>query len=225
MWRRKLISEYGTEFAAGLIKQSKLSLFLLHRLVNIITALKPVRGERVLEIGCGVGTVSAEISKYGCLVTGIDFSETMINIAKTMFGKCARFSVGDAKDLSGHSGYDAIVAADVMEHLTDSEFNIVAYQCRSALNKNGRLIIYSPCRDHIIEVMKRNNFILKENTTHIGMRSENTYRSILGKYFSNVDITYSGTHIPMFNIFEKLAGTLLPCFRRRIIIVAGGIND
>jgi SAM-dependent methyltransferase len=216
------VGEYGKSFVDGLIQQSKPTLFMLHRIFNIIKSLRPKKCEKILEIGCGVGTVSNEISKFGCDVTGIDFSPPMIKAAQNLFPEAAKFSIGNAKDLSEYRGFDAIVAADVMEHLTDDDFEKVVIECRSALTESGRLVIYSPCKSHFIEVMKRKNLILRENHTHIGMRDEGEYLSIISKYFSQIEIDYEPMHIPIYEHFEKLLGVFIPAFRRRIIIVAKG---
>jgi 2-polyprenyl-3-methyl-5-hydroxy-6-metoxy-1,4-benzoquinol methylase len=41
-----------------------------------------VRGLRVLDAGCGTGYLSIKLAKHGGLVTGIDFAERMIAIAR-----------------------------------------------------------------------------------------------------------------------------------------------
>lgn len=40
-----------------------------------------VDGKRVLDIGCGTGRMSLELAKRGAKVTGIDFSQTMLDMA------------------------------------------------------------------------------------------------------------------------------------------------
>ena len=41
-----------------------------------------VKGEKILELGCGTGRLSIWLSESGAEVTGIDFSEGMLNIAR-----------------------------------------------------------------------------------------------------------------------------------------------
>jgi len=42
----------------------------------------PVKGMRVLDIGCGTGNFSLKLARMGCRVVGIDISNEMLDIAK-----------------------------------------------------------------------------------------------------------------------------------------------
>lgn len=43
---------------------------------------KAKKGQKVLDVGCGTGNFSIKLAKKGCVVTGIDISEKMLDIAK-----------------------------------------------------------------------------------------------------------------------------------------------
>ncbi|MGB4440562.1 MAG: class I SAM-dependent methyltransferase, partial [Sedimentibacter sp.] len=43
--------------------------------------IKVEKGMKVLDIGCGTGNFSIKLAKMGCIVTGIDISDNMLNIA------------------------------------------------------------------------------------------------------------------------------------------------
>ncbi|HEY3668892.1 MAG TPA: class I SAM-dependent methyltransferase, partial [Polyangiaceae bacterium] len=45
---------------------------------DVVAWLRPQPGERILDLGCGTGTLSAEIARQGARVTGVDRSEEMI---------------------------------------------------------------------------------------------------------------------------------------------------
>jgi len=72
--------------------------------------------ESVLEVGTATGYLSAEITKRGCVVTGIEQDPEMARIAAH---HCHRMIVGDVEqlDYSNLETYDAIVLGDVVEHL------------------------------------------------------------------------------------------------------------
>ena len=56
----------------------------------------------VLDVGCGTGEISFVLMEMGHSVTGIDLSESMLEIAREKsrrLGKNARFMSGDAEDL------------------------------------------------------------------------------------------------------------------------------
>ena len=43
-----------------------------------------IEGKRILDIGCGTGRMSLELAQRGARVTGIDFSQTMLDMAKAV---------------------------------------------------------------------------------------------------------------------------------------------
>lgn len=48
---------------------------------------KNVEGKKILDVGCGSGRMSVELAKRGAKLTGIDFSQKMIDMAKAMAEK------------------------------------------------------------------------------------------------------------------------------------------
>ena len=52
---------------------------------DLVLWLRPRAGERILDIGCGTGTLTAQIARQGAHVTGIDRSRDMIESAKEKY--------------------------------------------------------------------------------------------------------------------------------------------
>ncbi|CAN0078924.1 unnamed protein product [Discosporangium mesarthrocarpum] len=50
---------------------------------TVIDLLGPRKGEKVLDVGCGDGVLTAELETMGCIVVGIDFSSDMVASART----------------------------------------------------------------------------------------------------------------------------------------------
>jgi ubiquinone/menaquinone biosynthesis C-methylase UbiE len=65
----------------------------------LLRLLKPVRGERVLDIGCGTGRHLQMFLDMGLDVTGLDASSPMLNMAKKRLGHRAALHLGFAEDL------------------------------------------------------------------------------------------------------------------------------
>ena len=59
----------------------------------VLDHLRP--GNRVLEIGCGIGTLTAELIAAGMTCTAIDFSAEMIKRAKSLIGTAAEIEQTD----------------------------------------------------------------------------------------------------------------------------------
>ncbi len=49
---------------------------------SVVELLDPQPGERILDIGCGTGTLTAKIAESGAAVTGLDSSPAMIEEAR-----------------------------------------------------------------------------------------------------------------------------------------------
>lgn len=71
-------------------------------------------GLRVLDVGCGFATTSARIQKLGNDVTGIEESAEACAVAAT---RLSRVVQGDLVHADPGGAYDAIIFADVLEHL------------------------------------------------------------------------------------------------------------
>lgn len=75
----------------------------------------------VLEIGCGIGVVSAFLSEnYNMKVIGTDFDPEQIEMARklNLEGMRLRFQVEDASDLSFEDGsFDLVLSQNVFHHI------------------------------------------------------------------------------------------------------------
>ena len=78
-------------------------------------------GARILELGCGAGCVSAELSRAGYDVTGVDGHRSLLGVACTRAPR-ARFLCHDLRrglpDLE-LANFDVVGLFDVIEHLDD----------------------------------------------------------------------------------------------------------
>ncbi|MFC2174805.1 class I SAM-dependent methyltransferase [archaeon] len=78
------------------------------------------KGDKVLNIGCGIGTASVYLAKKGMHVTGIDINPKMVRHAKDRakrkgMEKSTKFVVADAQSLPFKTGeFDAVVMESVM---------------------------------------------------------------------------------------------------------------
>jgi SAM-dependent methyltransferase len=78
-------------------------------------------GTRLLDVATGPGYVAGAAAERGALVTGIDFSPTMVEIAKHRYPPID-FREGDAQALDFEDGsFDAVIAAYGMLHYSDPD--------------------------------------------------------------------------------------------------------
>lgn len=79
------------------------------------------RGGRVLDLGCGSGRPMAEwLMDRGYRVTGLDFSEAMLTLARDRFPQ-GDWRSGDMRSLDLPLRFDGILAWDSFFHLTPDE--------------------------------------------------------------------------------------------------------
>ncbi|WP_373530713.1 class I SAM-dependent methyltransferase [Nostoc sp.] len=108
---------------------------------------------RILDIGCGNGSLSNLIAQQGYEVVGIEESESGVKLANENFPSC-RFIEGSIYNLPNTElgeKFDIVIAAEVIEHLVyPKELLRNAKEC---LKPNGRLIITTPYHGYIKNLM------------------------------------------------------------------------
>jgi len=77
------------------------------------------KGERVLDLGCGIGAVAYDLAqRAGAIVDGVDLNKASIAEAKRRFvHPNLHFTVQDALKLDVKQTYDVVLLSNVLEHL------------------------------------------------------------------------------------------------------------
>jgi trans-aconitate 2-methyltransferase len=104
---------------------------------EVLTLLHLKGNERILDIGCGDGRVTAEIARrvpHGS-VLGVDSSHDMIQFASSHAETNLRFAVADAHALSFHNEFDVVVSFNALHWLPDQAAPLRSIH--SALKRNG----------------------------------------------------------------------------------------
>jgi SAM-dependent methyltransferase len=76
-------------------------------------------GGRILEIGCGIGNLTAELAAAGMSCTGIDFSAEMVRQAEKLVGDAARVERADLFDYQAPGKFNAVIANGVLPYYRD----------------------------------------------------------------------------------------------------------
>src|SRR5262249_56540999 len=103
----------------------------------LIEVLAPRPGERILDLGCGTGHLTAQIAEAGAEVIGIDSSPGMIAEARRLYPH-VRFEVADARDFALDAGFDAAFSNAVLHWIKEPERAIACV--RRALKPGGRFV-------------------------------------------------------------------------------------
>ncbi len=105
-------------------------------------AVTPSFRGSVLEVGCGTGGVLASLEPESGL--GVDISAAMIERARARFGDAGNlsFAVADATDVAALGPFDAVISADVLEHVPD--WSAVTRAMVGACRPGGLIAIATP---------------------------------------------------------------------------------
>lgn len=103
--------------------------------VPLVDILAPVVGERVLDLGCGDGVLSLELSARGATVVGVDGSHEQVAAARVL-GVDAHQA--RAESLPFEAEFDAVFSNAVLHWVKDAEG--AARSMHKALVPGGRLV-------------------------------------------------------------------------------------
>lgn len=147
--------------------------------------IQPTTPCRVLDIGCGPGTVVPYLG--GCEYTGIDISADYIESARSRFPQasfhCDRVN---SYKLPESSYFDRVLALGVVHHLDDDEALQLFETAHAALKPGGKLVtldgVFVQGQSHI------ERLLLKRDRGEF-VRDEKGYSQMANKIFSTVKVT------------------------------------
>ena len=115
------------------------------------------KGKKVLEIGCGAGIDLARFAAGGAVVTGVDLSQTAIDLAKKNFelrGFQGTFRVADGEALEdADDSYDVVYVHGVLQYTADARQ--MAREANRVLKPGGRFIAMVYNRQGWLNVMSK----------------------------------------------------------------------
>ncbi len=111
--------------------------FVWKMAAGLLDLLAAQPGERILDVGCGTGHLTAQIAEAGALVTGIDRSPEMVRQAKEKYPDL-RFQVMDAREIVLSESFDAVFSNATLHWITEPE-RVIAGIARS-LRPGGRFV-------------------------------------------------------------------------------------
>jgi trans-aconitate methyltransferase len=104
---------------------------------SLLELLQPRPGERILDLGCGTGQLTAEIAASGAQVVGLDSSPEMLGQARQNYPHL-KFVLADATSFQFEEPFDAVFSNAALHWVKNAE---AAVQCiAAALVAGGRFI-------------------------------------------------------------------------------------
>src|SRR5215204_2194864 len=104
---------------------------------GVVELLSPRPGERIVDLGCGTGRLTAQIAAAGAEVVGIDASEAMIKRARELYPQL-RFEVARGEDFALETPVDAVFSNAALHWMSPPQD--VAAAVARVLKPGGRFV-------------------------------------------------------------------------------------
>ncbi len=200
--------------------------FQRYRLRKVLEIHTPAAGARVVDLGCGWGTFSFALAERGLHVVGVDFSQRSIDFCEERRARAPHepgpeFLCADAGDTGLSAGsFDAVLAADLFEHLYPEDSERVVAEAFRLLKPGGRFSTWTPHRGHVLEILKNHDIVLKRDPTHVDYKSMGRMCDLLtGGGFQIERAYFAESHVPGLRVAERLLQRWVPILRRRIAVL------
>jgi ubiquinone/menaquinone biosynthesis C-methylase UbiE len=147
---------------------------------DLIALLAPQPGERILDLGCGTGHLSAQIAETCAQVVGVDRSEEMIDAARKAYmeGQIARpwkqsqisnlkFEIADAVHLPFENEFDAVFSNAALHWIHEPA--AVLRGVHRALRPGGRFVAEFGGRGNVSKIVAAmDDMLIQVQSPHAG---------------------------------------------------------
>ncbi|MBU1044141.1 MAG: methyltransferase domain-containing protein [Candidatus Omnitrophica bacterium] len=193
------------------------------RIELVVGLLDPQPDQKILDIGCGVGTFAYAAAKQQSQAYGLDYSHESLKVAKLLAnrfktGQNSVFVTASALSLPYKDNcFDKVVIADFIEHITDPEKKLLLEEVWRVLKPGGEGVVFTPnaIRENIGEIYwKLRHLVSKEKIPktdlHYGLISRRKFERILKQNNFKFSFKYADTtrpylaRIPLFNYLLAL---------------------
>jgi 2-polyprenyl-3-methyl-5-hydroxy-6-metoxy-1,4-benzoquinol methylase len=146
METREQIGKWYDDFAEH---QVKTSVNLRHyRIMEFLVRAGLKKQSKVLEIGCGIGTLTGLLARYlrkGEIVA-VDISPESVEIARKRLSPASnvRFMVSDMTDFNQTELFDFIILPDVLEHIPVDQHRRLFRTLADHMHDNSVILIHIP---------------------------------------------------------------------------------
>lgn len=157
--------------------QSLNKLYEVEQIAIIERHVNPIAGRRILDLGCGTGRFSRWFSQRGAHVTGIDFSNGSLDIARRLsVGENPSYRHGSVFELDDDGIYDIVFIWGVLTVACQNEAELkdALIRVRRSLRPNGIVLLLEPVHggflhrvldmdlNKFLSVMKQAGFAVQE---------------------------------------------------------------
>lgn len=125
--------------------------------VPLLELLNPQAGERILDVGCGTGQLTAQIAQTGASVVGLDLDEAMLLQARSNYPHL-EFVQGNAASFRFAEPFDAVFSNAALHWVLDAEGAVRSMA--AALKPGGRLVAELGGQGNVQHILEAASFAL-----------------------------------------------------------------
>lgn len=185
-----------------------------------------LNGQRVLDLGAGLGELTVWLAQRGAAAEGIDLGPNLVAAAQdvaALNGVDARFHVGSITELPFEDGsFDLVVGMSILHHLSEQDVARAAAEAYRVLTPGGRLIVFEPIEDSptfdlVQNLVPRNRpgqphhrpSILQRRAWRdwVAAQDDRTMRTrefrAIGERFAHTSLTYSGLTVRLAPLLRR----------------------
>ncbi|MCX6215742.1 methyltransferase domain-containing protein [Spirosoma sp.] len=126
--------------------------FVFHFGADVLTLLNPKPDERILDLGCGTGELTAQIAESGAEVVGLDASPSMIAKARQSFPHLS-FQEGDARNFGANQPFDALFSNATLHWVKETDQPSVLSAAFNALKPSGRFVAELGGQGNVVRIL------------------------------------------------------------------------
>jgi trans-aconitate methyltransferase len=133
--------------------------FVWKKVGDLIDLLDPRPGERILDLGCGTGHLTAQIAERGADVIGLDGSASMVAQARQNYPKL-KFMLADARAFQFDEPFDAVFSNATLHWIPEAR--AVIGRIAACLKPGGRLVLELGGKGNIARILTALTAALEE---------------------------------------------------------------
>jgi trans-aconitate methyltransferase len=161
---------------------------------DLLQLLEPRSDERILDVGCGTGQLTADIARTGAQVIGLDYSPDMLANAHKNFPDLT-FVLGDAARFEFPESFDAVFSNAALHWVKDAAG--AARSIAGALRPGGRFVAEFGGKGNITSVLSALRTVLGPNAD----QQSPWYYPSIGEYSTVLE--QQGFEVRQASLFDR----------------------
>ena len=165
---------------------------------GVLELLAAQPGERILDLGCGTGHLTAQIAEQGAVAIGIDAAEPMIARARALY-PAVQFQVGRGDEFTLGEPVDAVFSSAALHWMRPPE--AVAARVLRALRPGGRFVAEMGGKGNVATILEALYQALEEQGIPRQQVRSPWYFPSVGEYAGLLE--RAGFAVRFMHLFER----------------------